>query len=337
MRTTTLFGLVSMLATVLVNTPALAGPTVLAGRWTSPVGELAITQKGSEVTGTLVKPAQGCKLSKNAKVLKGVLLEDNLTGEIEVCQQGDGCEVSAKAFVIFLVTKKGQRMSGALHLPKKTCSVPGMGAGRGLRITKITAVQADKRKPRQRANTRGHEQAKAATSQDRSAPSEQTSDDNIWSGTAWDDAASGAGADAKGQVFNPKLAGSLLADGANLLAVGKAEEAREKFIAATRADPSRAEAYIGVGVSYYLRSKYTDALRWYKDALEANPDFGDSYYNMACIYAIERKKELALKYLRIALLNGYFSLNNKTALLEDPDFANFKDDPDFVALLDSIE
>ena len=27
------------------------------------------------------------------------------------------------------------------------------------------------------------------------------------------------------------------------------------------------------------------------------PDFGDAYYNMACIYALQGKTEMALRYL----------------------------------------
>ena len=54
-----------------------------------------------------------------------------------------------------------------------------------------------------------------------------------------------------------------------------------------------------------MRNDLARALEWYKKALAVDPDFGDAYYNMACVYALEGQKEMALRYLQIAALNGY--------------------------------
>ena len=108
-----------------------------------------------------------------------------------------------------------------------------------------------------------------------------------------------------------------------------AEAARAKLQEAVQIDPSYAEGYVGVGVTYYLRERYDEALEWYKKAIDANPAFGDAYYNIGCVYALKADKPQALRYLRIALLNGYVQLNS---LKEDPDLKNLQGDPLFEKL-----
>lgn len=110
---------------------------------------------------------------------------------------------------------------------------------------------------------------------------------------------------------------------------GNAETARASFVEATKVDPSYAEGYIGVGMTYKARDRLDEALDWYKKALEANPAVGDAYYNIGCVYAVRGDKEQALRYLRIALLNGYVQLDT---LLTDPDLKGLAGDPQFEKL-----
>jgi hypothetical protein len=110
---------------------------------------------------------------------------------------------------------------------------------------------------------------------------------------------------------------------------GNAEGARAKFQEAVQIDPTYAEGFIGVGVSYYLRERYDEALDWYKKALEANPAVGDAYYNIGCVYALKGDKPQALRYLRIALMNGYVQLNSLAA---DGDLKSLEGDPTFEKL-----
>ena len=72
------------------------------------------------------------------------------------------------------------------------------------------------------------------------------------------------------------------------------------------------------------------ALDWYKKALAVDPDFGDAYYNMACVYAVRGQKDLALRYLQIAALNGYASAEGIDA---DPDLSTLHDEAGYRALL----
>ncbi len=44
-----------------------------------------------------------------------------------------------------------------------------------------------------------------------------------------------------------------------------------------------------------MRNDLPAALGWYKKALAVDPDFGDAYYNMACVYALQGERTLALR------------------------------------------
>lgn len=121
-------------------------------------------------------------------------------------------------------------------------------------------------------------------------------------------------------------------DGAAWLGEGNFEAARRQFLAALELDPRVPEALNGVGVTYRMRNDLPAALDWYKKALAVDPDFGDAYYNMACVYALQGERELALRYLQIAALNGYASAEGIDA---DPDLAGLREEPAYQALLEA--
>jgi hypothetical protein len=122
----------------------------------------------------------------------------------------------------------------------------------------------------------------------------------------------------------------LLEDGARWLSEGNFEQARRRFLEAIEADATIAEAYNGVGVTYRMRNDLPRALEWYKKALTVDADFGDAYYNMACVYALDGKKDLALRYLQIAALNGYATAGGMD---EDPDLESLRGEPGYRALV----
>jgi hypothetical protein len=122
----------------------------------------------------------------------------------------------------------------------------------------------------------------------------------------------------------------LLRDGAAWLQEGNFEAARRRFLEAIDVDQGIPEAYNGVGVTYRMRNDLRRALEWYKKALTVDPDFGDAYYNMACVYALERQKELALRYLQIAAMNGYATAEGIDG---DPDLEAVRDEPGYKALV----
>jgi tetratricopeptide (TPR) repeat protein len=123
---------------------------------------------------------------------------------------------------------------------------------------------------------------------------------------------------------------ALLRDGAAWLQEGSFEAARKRFLEAAELDPRIPEALNGVGVTYRMRNELGAALDWYKKALAVDPDFGDAYYNMACVYALQGEKELALRYLQIAALNGYATAEGIDG---DPDLAALHDEAAYRALV----
>ncbi len=122
----------------------------------------------------------------------------------------------------------------------------------------------------------------------------------------------------------------LVRDGAAWLSEGNFEQARRRFLDAIDLDASIPEAYNGVGVTYRMRDDLPRALDWYKKALAVDPDFGDAYYNMACVYALQGARDMALRYLQIAAMNGYATANGMD---EDPDLESVRTEPGYHALV----
>jgi tetratricopeptide (TPR) repeat protein len=139
-----------------------------------------------------------------------------------------------------------------------------------------------------------------------------------------------AAARKKAAAERREKARALLKDGAAWLSEGNFEKARRQFLDAIEIDPSIPEAYNGVGVTYRMRDDLPRALEWYKKALTVDADFGDAYYNMACVYSLEGKKQLALRYLQIAALNGYATAGGMD---EDPDLERVRAEPAYRALV----
>jgi tetratricopeptide (TPR) repeat protein len=149
-------------------------------------------------------------------------------------------------------------------------------------------------------------------------------------GIAFTRSKGGAGGRARQAAARREAARGLLRDGGKWLAEGNFEQARRRFLEAIEADANLPEAYNGVGVTYRMRNDLPRALEWYKKALTVDADFGDAYYNMACVYALDGRKDLALRYLQIAALNGYATAGGMD---EDPDLEGLRGEPGYRALV----
>jgi len=121
---------------------------------------------------------------------------------------------------------------------------------------------------------------------------------------------------------------ALLEEGQAQLQAGNPEEARARFKEAAGLAPLP-EAFNGIGVSHYFRHEYEPALDAYRQAIAADPDFGDAYYNMACIYAVTGRKELAFKFLQMSAGNRYHDFGS---IDDDPDLASLHGDPRYAKL-----
>jgi hypothetical protein len=282
----------SSFALLLAAASVSAAPPGPIGEYDSPLGRVRVTGDGAAYRGTLVAPAGPCAFPAGTEVLKGTLLDDSLAGQVRVCQAGAGCEPEAWARSVLLVSPAG--LSGAAHV-KAGCQAP-LGKSGGITFARVAAAPA--------GSAAGPAPAAA-----RPAPAKPA-------------APTGQQARAQARV--------LLQDGAAWLQEGNFERARKRFQEAIAIDPRLPEAYNGVGVTYRMRNDLPAAMAWYKRSLGVDPDFGDAYYNMACVYAQQGQAELALRYLQIAAVNGFATAE---VIERDDDLAPLRDLPAYQALV----
>lgn len=309
---------------------ALAG---VGGAYSTPLGGMDLRVTGEAVTGTS-HGGGPCGFKKGQKVLQGQLLDDSVAGKLTVCGTGEGCGVE-DAFTVLLVARKGALLSGAVQVKGKQCTLPI--EGKSLRLSRADP-------PRKHAEDKAAPNAgtppNAKNKNARDKPSAQNAQPGA-KGDGKDGDASTPFADWNPESAQPvgaaqpnrKAALSKAREAEALLNAGQFEPAQKVLLESIRLDPGYAEGYLMVGVTFYARHRYDDALDWYKKALTVNPDFGDAYYNIACIYSMEQKKPLALKYLRIAVLNGY---KDKGAMDIDEDLDNLREEPEYLDLLKTL-
>ena len=315
----------------------------LSGAWASPLGVLNVSQKSDHVVGA----GQGlCGSPESGHLLETDVLEDSLSGQVYVCQQG--CDKGPPWVpVLLLVAADGKSLSGTSTLPKG-CKA-GLGPNGSLVLrrqapSRLAGVIAPKPKtppapaptpqpvpevvetpapPQPPPSTTASTVAPVAPVASRPPPKKPTPE-----------APAAPVAPPKELAREDPTARAkaieLARDGAAFQQEGKFEQARHRFQQAIDLDPFYAEGFNGVGVTYFARNDLGEALRWYKRALGADPSFGDAYYNMACVYSLQKRKALALRYLRIAFHNGFTS---RDVMRDDPDLAGLHGAPAFEALL----
>jgi len=294
-----------------------AAPSI-DGEYESPLGRVRVVSNGASFRGVLVVASDLCAFKEGDEVLRATLLDDSLAGQVRVCLAGKGCG-SKEEWSSAVLLASGERLSGAVHVAAKGCKAP-LGKNGGVAFVRVasTAPTAAPPVPTPTASPRPtspvHPERSAAAG----------------SGHPERSAAAG-GAESKGAKSKGAAeAKELLRDGAAWLREGNFEAARRRFIQATELDPAVPEAYNGVGVTFRMRNDLVHALEWYKKALAMDPDFGDAYYNMACVYALEGQKEMALRYLQIAALNGYATSEGMDG---DPDLESVRGEAGYRALV----
>jgi hypothetical protein len=271
---------------------AVAAEPSVAGDWETAIGRIRIEPSGELLLGKLITPSSLCGFAAGTEILRGTLLDDSLAGKVRVCLRGRSCRTRDEwASAVFLVASGA--MSGAIHVEAKGCVAP-VGKNGGLTLRRA----AEGAQAPAKAGGFGKPAAGPAPGDEKKARRSRARD--------------------------------ALKDGAAYLGEGSFETARRRFLEAIEIDDGLPEAFNGVGVTWRMRNDLGRALEWYKKAIVVDPDFGDAYYNMACVYALQGQKELALRYLQIAALNGYAT---SEGIDGDPDLEGLRQDPAYRALV----
>jgi Flp pilus assembly protein TadD len=317
--------------------PAQAAP--LDGTWEGPMGAVAFRRKGSSVEGVLQVPRLGVPFKAGSKVLRGTMLGDTLAVQVRMPLQGCSRRESWAAGML-LLAMNGNLLTGAVHVAEAGCRGSLLGKNGGLAVRRIPddlviEALADLRAERgsgvvaaPREGTRPPRPAlpREARAEDvgeqgvAQAAEERLPLGQLERRAAPDDAF---------RQMRRAQAQTVMAEGASFLQEGRFEQAREKFIEAICIDPTTPEAYNGVGVSHYGRQQHAEAEGWYRRALAVDPDFGDAYYNLACLHAVAGRKDAAFRLLELAVKNGY---TTDASLDRDPDLAGLRDDPRFAKI-----
>ena len=294
---------------LLVLAPGPAGVRSPAGEWESPIGRIRIRAQAGGYRGTLVAPSSACRLEVGEEVFRASLLDDSLAGELRLCTEGAACGEAGWSAAMLLVGN--DRLAGAVHVAPG-CEAP-VGKGGALTLARVASDGARAGRP-------------SAPRAGKPAAAEPT--------TASPSDAGAGGATTGPEPYTPaataEQARTLLREAGGFLAAGSFEAARGRYLAALEVEPGLAEAYNGVGVTYRMRNELGEALTWYKRALAAAPGFGDAYYNIACVYALQGRSALALRYLRVAALEGHATAE---AIDADPDLESLRDEPGYRALV----
>ena len=296
------------------------------GVWTANGARLELKDEGGKVVGRLAEKGGPCAVPPGTELLKGTLLDDSLSAQVRLCVVSDKCgDTADTALAVLLVTRT---LTGGVHT-KAACAQdvralvlrrPGPPmAMTPPPVTERLSKTAPPKSPRA-PNTQIAINTKIDVGE---IPGRPVGDQQHPPGYDPRDARKGPEHEVR----------QLLSEGAALLADGRFEKARHKFQDVVQKDPQRAEGYNGVGVTFYARGDYDEALAWYKRSLEADPRFGDAFYNMGCVYALKQRKQLAFRYLRMAALNHY---SEREAMEKDPDLTSLHDEPQWRELLDSM-
>jgi hypothetical protein len=321
----------SLLAVLAAADAAVLGP------WTANGARLELTQTEGKVVGRLAAAGGPCPVAAGAELLRGTLLDDSLSAQVRLCLVAPRCGTEDDtALAVLLVTRT---LTGGVHTrapcAQETHSLVLRRPGASMAMTapppsERLSKTPPPRSPRASAKA-ATQMAQAATPMSAGAklpsglgdiPGRPVGDPNPTGGYDPRDAR---------KAETPRAeADKLVVEGAALLHEGRFERARNLFSEALAKDPQRAEAYNAMGVTFYARGDLDEALAWYKRSLEADPRFGDAFYNMACVYALQQHKELAFRYLRLAALNHY---SERELMEKDPDLSSLRGERQWAEIL----
>jgi hypothetical protein len=313
-------------------------PQNLSGIWGTKYGEMLVRQTGDSVKGVLIKTSGFCPFENGEQILEGTLLEDSLAGTFKMCQADDDCGPPVKAHAVLLVADGGILLSGSAHSKEALCPLVGFSKSddseRGLYFKRLAGADAvakseqmgkivarSKRDPGDPTQTPAEPETPVA---------EAEALEPIPVSTMPGPPAPPGSYDPRRKSAPTSEAKRLLLEGKQMLNTGRFEQARKLFEQVLDKDPGNPVALTGVGVTWYGRNDYEQALAFYKRAIAADPNFGMAYYNAACIYALQKKPNMAMRWLKIAAMNGFVVIE---AMQQDPDLSSLRALPDYKRLV----
>ncbi len=295
----------------------------VSGIWGTKYGDMRLVQKGDQVEGTLINTSNFCPFKNSEKIFSGMVLEDSITGSFKMCQADDDCGPPVWAVSLLLIAKEGSVLTGTANSKEAMCPLVGFskseGGERGLYFKKLRNLPKPKAKPKKKTVAKNND------TKDKAEPLPVAPAPVI------------PGPPAAPGTYDPRSAmkvtsaqTKLLLRGKSLLAAGQFEKAREQFKKVLKEDSGNPNALAGIGVSYYGRQDYKEALKYYKKALSEDPNYSMAYYNMACIYALQKKPDMALRYLKMSVLNGFEAAST---IENDPDLSSLRQLPEYQQIL----
>ena len=346
----------SSLLALLLAVPAVTGASdarPALGVWTANGARLELKSEEGKIVGRLAAEGGPCAVAPGTELMRGALLDDSLSANVRLCLVAPQCGADpGSALAVLLVTKI---LTGGVHsrapcaadvhalVLRRTGAPVAMAApAPSERLSRSAAPRPSVRRPEEqpRADRRVAfneiaQSARIPTPAIAMTRGPTTTPGEI-PGRPVGDPAHRSGydpRDARKAGTTQGDADHLLVAGAAYLQQGRFEKARDLFRKAVAKDPARAEAYNGVGVTFYARGDLDEALAWYKRSLEADPRFGDAFYNMACVYSLQGHKDLAFRYLRMAGLNRY---SGREQMEKDPDLVSLQQDRQWADIVDQM-
>lgn len=111
---------------------------------------------------------------------------------------------------------------------------------------------------------------------------------------------------------------------------GNLAEAKLCYEKALQADPGCATALNNLGVILMAGQNYQDARKSFEKAIRLKPEYVDPWYNMACLFALTKEPEKALRYLkRAAALDPQVNM----WAMEDADLEYLRSQPGFAQII----
>jgi len=113
------------------------------------------------------------------------------------------------------------------------------------------------------------------------------------------------------------------------LAIGEPDRAIEQYLKALDKDRNLVDALQNLAIIYSMKGKNDVALQYLRKIITIEPNNKNAYYNMSCIYAKQHNTEESIKWLKVAIEKGFDDL---LLLKQDKDLESIRSSDYFQSL-----